>query len=214
MSSASQAPRDTATVKRQKATLRRTIQRQRTTRSEQQRQADDAARFRLLRDFLADGLPETAAIYVSVPPEPSTRELITWLAGRDTRVLLPVLTAPTDTGEVIGPPDWAPYAGPDRLREGRLSIIEPDTEPIGAAGLRVAQLIVCPGLAGNARGERLGRGGGWYDRALAEADPAAVAVLPLNDDELCDQIPLDAWDRRVDVLVTPSRVIPCPSGDR
>lgn len=189
--------------------MRRTILRRRKVRPGQQRESDDAARFTLLRDFLSTVAPDTVASYLSAPPEPETRGVIEWLASRDVRVLLPVLTQPPDDDQLIGPPDWAPWAGTDRLREGRLSIIEPDTESVGAAGLNTAQVIICPGLAGNEHGQRLGRGGGWYDRALADAGATAVTVLPLNDDELEADIPVDSWDRLVDVIVTPVRIIDC-----
>lgn len=196
-------------IKRAKRDLRRAIVQQREARSVPERESDDAARFGLLCDVVSSHAPTTVAVYLSVPPEPDTRRLIDWLAAHNIVVLLPVLTTPASDDQLIGPPDWAPHAGNDRLRQGRLSIIEPDTEPVGGSGLKAAQLIICPGLAGNDHGQRLGRGGGWYDRALANADSSAVTLLPLNDDELYEQIPVDHWDRRVDVIVTPARVIDC-----
>lgn len=205
---------DASAVRQAKASLRRNVLRRRKDRSRQQREADDAARLIHLRDLLSSFAPVTVAIYLSSPPEPATDQLIEWLSSRDVRVLLPVLTEPAKEGQLIGPPSWATYAGPDRLREGRLSIVEPDTEPLGGAVLDSADVIVCPGLAGNERGQRLGRGGGWYDRALADASADAITVLPLNDDEVEDDIPVDAWDRPMTFIVTPQHVIEClaPSG--
>lgn len=205
---------DASTVRRAKASLRRSVLRRRTDRSRQQRETDDAARLIHLCDLLSSFAPSTVATYLSAPPEPATDQLIDWLSSRDVRVLLPVLTEPVEEGQLIGPPDWAPYAGWDRLREGRLSITEPDTDPLGGAALATADVIVCPGVAGNRRGQRLGRGGGWYDRALAHAAPDASTVLPLNDDELEDDIPLDPWDWSMDFIVTPHEMIDCRAHSR
>ena len=60
-------------------------------------------------------------------------------------------------------------------------------------------------------GTRLGRGAGYYDRALA-AVPGAIKGGPLRiavafDDEVDDSVPHDAWDQPVDVIVTPTRIL-------
>ena len=122
-------------------------------------------------------------------------------------MLLPVLSHPI--GGRLDRPAWAPYEGPDALRTGAFSILEPTGEPLPSEQLPEAELIVCPGLAANRQGDRLGRGGGWYDRALKHASQSAPVWLLLNDDEVLDTIPIQPWDRRVDVIVTPTRMITC-----
>ena len=63
---------------------------------------------------------------------------------------------------------------------------------------------VVPALAVSRDGVRLGRGGGYYDRALAHARPGAVLVAVVFDDELLDEVPAEAHDHRVTAVVTPS----------
>jgi 5-formyltetrahydrofolate cyclo-ligase len=53
-------------------------------------------------------------------------------------------------------------------------------------------------------GIRLGRGGGFYDRALTHVRPDAVLVAVVFDDELVDELPAEPHDQRVTVVVTPS----------
>ena len=53
-------------------------------------------------------------------------------------------------------------------------------------------------------GVRLGRGGGYYDRALRLARADAVVVALVFDDELVDELPAEPHDRRVTAVVTPS----------
>ena len=107
-------------------------------------------------------------------------------------MLLPVLSHPI--GGRLDRPAWAPYEGPDALRTGAYSILEPTGDPLPSEQLPEAELIVCPGLAANRQGDRLGRGGGWYDRALEHASQSAPIWLLLNDDEVLDTIPTQPWD--------------------
>ena len=72
-----------------------------------------------------------------------------------------------------------------------------------------SELVFCPGLAANELGDRLGRGGGWYDRALLHASQSAPVLVLLNADEVLETIPTQPWDRRVDVIVTPDRLTTC-----
>jgi len=185
-----------------KDVLRRAVQLRRESRTSAQRTADDEARLAVLDAALSARLPRTVAAYLSAGVEPGTLQLVGWLAARDVTVLLPVLRR--------GPaPAWAPYGGPDALQQGRHGILEPATEPLPDGGLVRAELVLCPGLAANRRGDRLGRGGGWYDRALVAADPAAPVWVLLNADEVLEAIPAQAWDRPVDAIVTPEALLPC-----
>jgi 5-formyltetrahydrofolate cyclo-ligase len=66
-------------------------------------------------------------------------------------------------------------------------------------------------------GHRLGRGGGFYDRALDRARPDALVVALIHDEELLDLVPTAPHDRPVHVAVTPTgvhrlRTVPGPGG--
>lgn len=139
---------------------------------------------------------EIVACYASRPGEPDTWELIDALAAAGTRVLLPVLARE---------PDWAWYTGRDNLRESRRGILEPIGIALGSGVLVRADWIWVPGLAATPRGERLGTGGGWYDRALLKASPLARTGILLYDGEVVDDLPTEPWDRRVQFLLTASR---------
>lgn len=148
----------------------------------------------------------TVALYGSVGDEPDSWALIDTLFGGGHTVLLPVLGRRAD-GSVRRDPDWAQYRGPDGLRVGFAGILEPTTAPLGADGLAAAGLIWCSALAATPTGERLGTGGGWYDRALTHADPGATIAVLLRDAEVLDAVPTEPFDRRVDLIVTESRTL-------
>jgi 5-formyltetrahydrofolate cyclo-ligase len=199
---------DDLAVKSAKALLRRAVSLRRDLRSSTQRRADDAARFEVLRRRLsADRRPHLVAAYLSCGSEPGTLQLVAWLAAQRIPVLLPVMTTPE--GSVRPDAAWAPYGGPDALKVGVLSILEPTTELAPGDSLARADLIICPALAANTSGDRLGRGGGWYDRALQHAAPDGRLWALLNDDEVLEAIPTRSWDRRVGAIVTPARFIDC-----
>ncbi len=65
-------------------------------------------------------------------------------------------------------------------------------------------VVAVPAVAVARNGVRLGRGGGYYDRALAHARAGATVVALVFDDELVDDLPAEPHDRRVTAVVTPS----------
>ena len=67
-------------------------------------------------------------------------------------------------------------------------------------------LVVVPGLAFDAQGRRLGRGGGFYDRFLAQSDLRAWTCGFAFQEQLVPEIPTDANDRPVDMLVTDCQI--------
>ena len=70
-----------------------------------------------------------------------------------------------------------------------------------------ASVVVVPALAVDRVGNRLGQGGGYYDRALRRADPAAFTVALVYDVEVLEAVPTDPHDRTVAAAVTPGVVL-------
>ena len=91
-----------------------------------------------------------------------------------------------------------------RLVPGRYGILEPGADCPKVAPEDI-DLILVPGVAFDARGGRLGQGGGYYDRFLPGTRALRVGVCP--DFALLDAVPLRAHDARMDGIVTPERTI-------
>ena len=87
------------------------------------------------------------------------------------RVLLPALLPDNDL-------DWGAYTGTGlpRARPARraMDLFEPAGERLGPDAVLEADVVLLPGLAVDARGMRLGRGGGSYDRVLARLERAGA----------------------------------------
>ncbi len=139
------------------------------------------------------------AAYVSQDGEPGTAPLIEALRSRQIEVLLPILRDDFDL-------DWATYA-PGELRPGRFGLTVPTTSPLGVDAISTASVVVCPGVAVDRSGNRLGRGGGSYDRALLRCGSDVLRVQLAFDDEVVDGVPVDAHDQPVDVIVTPTTTL-------
>ncbi len=159
---------------------------------------------RALRDTVL-GLPETGmagtiAAYLSVGTEPETTGLVFALWKRGSYVLLPVVLDDFDL-------DWASYEGPDSLAPGPFGLLEPTEPRRGPDAIRSADLVIVPALAADRDGNRLGRGGGCYDRALARVGPSVPTVALLYDDELLDEVPVGPHDQRIRAVAQPTRGI-------
>lgn len=142
-------------------------------------------------------MASSIAAYVSLDTEPGTRSLLFALWKRGSYVLLPRLLPDGDL-------DWASYEGPDSLEAGPHGLLQPTEPPRGVDAIKAADVVLVPALAVDQRGNRLGQGGGSYDRALARVGPAILTVGLVYDGELLEDLPTDAHDQRVRAVVTPS----------
>lgn len=179
-----------------KSMLRKKILAARANLSVAERRAAGRALCDMVLEMPETGMAGTIAAYVSVGWEPETGALLFALYKRGSYVLLPVVTADRDL-------DWASYEGPGSLGPGPHGLLEP-TEPVrGPAAITSADLIIVPALAADRHGNRLGRGAGCYDRALARVGPAVPTIALLYEHELVDEVPAGPLDQPVRVVAQP-----------
>lgn len=119
--------------------------------------------------------------YEPMPREPGSPELLQALSSRGCTVYVPVLLADRDL-------DWKQWKTPQAL---------------GVDAMSRADVVIVPALAVDRRGVRLGRGGGSYDRALAQAPAEALVVALLHRRELIAQLPAQPWDVPVAAVAAP-----------
>ena len=63
-------------------------------------------------------------------------------------------------------------------------------------------VVVVPGLAFTTRGERLGQGGGWYDRFLPQVRSDCTTIGVCFGPQLVESLPTEPHDVRLDHVVT------------
>lgn len=128
------------------------------------------------------------------------------LATRGQRFLLPL----------IGPGNllrFAPWSIGDRVQPNRYGIPEPVTPRAWLAPFQL-DLVFVPLLAFDRHGNRLGYGGGFYDRSFAflkdqlrPTEPLLVGIA-YGFQELAEIIP-EPWDISLDFIATEHELIPC-----
>jgi 5-formyltetrahydrofolate cyclo-ligase len=148
-------------------------------------------------------LPEVRAaarvfVYVSFRREVPTRPLLEGLLAREVQVAVPRIEGDRMTARALR--RWSD------LVDGTMGIPTSDG-PVVPSPIQVA---LCPGLAFDLQGGRLGYGGGYYDRWLRE-HPEALPVALAVDPAVVEQVPVEAHDVRMARVVTPSRVLYCGS---
>ena len=153
---------------------------------------------RHLREWLAGQPARTIAAFAALPGEPMLLELIAEFPER--RWVLP---------RVDGETMRFHFADPAALVAGSYGIQEPPKDsPVCPTG--EIDLFLCPGMAFTPGGIRLGRGKGYYDRALAHANLESTKVGVCFREQVVPQLPADAHDVPMHFLATPDRIAPCP----
>ena len=98
---------------------------------------------------------------------------------------------------------FAPWRAGAPLVTNRFGIPEPDLDPDDGLPASAMAMLVLPLVGFDARCNRLGMGGGWYDRSLAfrHARPAPpLFVGAAFAVQQCDAIPTQPWDVRLDAV--------------
>jgi 5-formyltetrahydrofolate cyclo-ligase len=93
---------------------------------------------------------------------------------------------------------------PAELKPGAFGIPEPTGAEIVPPEKLGRALICVPGVAFTQTGQRLGRGGGYYDRLLAAAPPQVVSAGLAYSFQVLDRLPESPHDRRLDLIITES----------
>ena len=144
----------------------------------------------------------TVATYVSMGSEIPTIPLLQLILERGIKPLVPRLGRGLDVG-------WSELNRISSLQAVPAAITgiqrpdEPSSPSFGPELLRRANLIVLPALGVDRHGTRLGRGGGWYDRALTHRNQNAPIIAVCWPWEVHEQaLPHQTHDIGVDAAVT------------
>ena len=182
-----------------KAALRASVLERRARRSESDRDSAAQAIAAHLAGVAFAQVP-TVAAYLSMGSEPGTGPLIDLLLSRGTEIIVPV----TADGAL----DWVRYEPDAPLTRSPLGVPEPDGPRLGADALAGAGLVIAPALAVDHAGWRLGRGAGYFDRALAHARGPICALV--HADELVPVVPHEPHDVPVQLVVTEAGIFRVP----
>lgn len=201
-------------AKTAKATIRTAHRRRRATLSQQHLEAAGAALALHGAEWarsLSDGTPATVCVYFAVGAEPPTLPLITRLHLNGHPVLLPVCLPGRELAWVY----WDPDAGFEQSEYA--PILEPRGKRLGVDVAGTAGALFIPATAVDLAGNRVGQGGGYYDKFLGHLATAGKNIplaAVIYDEELLPAggIPEEEFDRPVPAILAPSGYRPLGGG--
>jgi len=141
----------------------------------------------------------TVGLYRSDEGEAPSRGYIKFFFERGNRIALPRVTTLDKPMEFRLHTD--PWEESD-LESGVWGLRQPGL----GAPVVVPDVLFMPLVGFTAEGDRLGQGGGYYDRYLA-AHPQVAAIGMAWDIQEVPQLPLEPHDMRLSAIVTPTRVL-------
>lgn len=160
-----------------------------------QRLIQQAANFQPLQTV------NSIALFISMDEELNTRPLIEWLWQNGKQVYLPRIH-PFAEGELI----FQRYTAQTPLIRHKFGIWEPIADVTQITPRSALEMIFVPLVGFDARGERLGMGGGYYDRTLQGW--TETSLLPVGiayDCQFVAEIPREAWDIPLAAVLTPTQ---------
>ena len=155
----------------------------------QQQQAEDSITQQALALIEAQNA-QHIALYVSFDGEISTEKLIKTLWAQDKHVYLPVLH-PFNPNHLL----FLRYLPDTLMLKNKFGIWEPKLNVQNVLPLKELDILFTPLVAFDKQGNRLGMGGGFYDRTLQNwRNSSFIPVGLAHQCQQVEQLPTEVWD--------------------
>lgn len=133
--------------------------------------------------------------FISMSKEVDTTFLITQAWNDKKEVFVPVT-------ESEGRMYFVPYLEKDELFKTKLGVWEPKKEKMEQTFPQEKDLFLVPGAVFDEQGNRIGYGGGYYDRYFALGGNYKKIGIAFSFQLLKETIPSEKLDRKVDEVIT------------
>jgi 5-formyltetrahydrofolate cyclo-ligase len=143
----------------------------------------------------------TVMVYMALPQEVQTKQIIAQARQSQKRVAVPVIRGQALVAVALS-------EAPTQLRRGRFGILEPYETPCVVHPQEI-DCIAVPGLAFDARGGRLGFGKGYYDRFLRQLPVTTYRCGLAFGMQVVPCVPQAPHDICMHGIVTEQGYIPC-----
>lgn len=147
------------------------------------------------------------ALYLTSDGELDTQPLIETLWQQGVTVYLPRLH-PFSKGNLL----FFRYLPTSHLIQNRLKIWEPKLDISEMILPQDLDVIITPLVAFDEQGNRMGMGGGYYDRCLSDwqltGKPYPIGYA--HDCQRVESLPTEHWDIPLPLIVTPSNILFVP----
>ena len=183
-------------------TIRDSMRAKRNSLNDKERNDSALSLLDILRDQAWFLKATCVAGYLSSDGEISPTPAIEYLLGQQQLVTLPVI------GSQSGQMQFCKWSAGQPLTKNRFGILEPESSEV--VPLDAHSLILTPLVAFDDQGNRIGMGGGYYDRFLSTRMPFSDRPLVVGvayDFQQLDKIIAEEWDAKMDAVVTDKEVI-------
>ncbi len=144
----------------------------------------------------------TVLFYVNFRSEVATRRMIEQALSHGKRILAPKVEHHRRELRLFEIKDLS-----DDLESGYMNIYEPVEKRTREASPEEPDMVVMPGVGFDGNGNRLGYGGGYYDRLALKLKPDVRLVALAFEEQVVNEIPSLPHDRKTDIIITEKRVI-------
>lgn len=138
------------------------------------------------------------AAFLPLPSEPPIVAGLADAHERGHQILVPVICPEQQL-------NWVRWTPTSSLSYNSLGIGEPSGKRLSAQSFIEADLRLIPALAYDLHGKRLGQGGGYYDRLLAQLSAHQLGSSTIGvvfDHEILDGLPCNSWDASLNYVLT------------
>jgi len=133
-------------------------------------------------------------VYVSAPEETDTGNFINFLLNRNKEVYVPVIEENSIKAARI--------TSLGNLEKGSLNIYEPKKDEREYIPSDNLDLVIVPGVSFTQKGDRLGRGAGFYDKFLKEVGKRTRIIGLCYKNQIMEELPTEPHDIKVDEVIT------------
>lgn len=143
----------------------------------------------------------TIAITISNKPEVDTKEIIESLWLKNKKVVVPKCNPKNRSMDFYAIQHF------QQLESVYMDLLEPIPEVTELVAAEEIDCIIVPGIVFDCYGNRIGYGGGYYDRYLTHFEGPLISLA--FDIQLVESIPFEPHDLPIDLIFTESKQIDC-----
>ncbi len=188
-------------IKQAKSLLRAELLKRRSELSEDYIKQSSFVMFEKIRSLECYEKAKCIMIYVSYQNEIYTHDFINEMINEGKKVLTPICNK--DHSMTLAVTTQFPKG----FKPTKMGILEiPSEDAIGAEESEI-DIIITPGLAFSPNGDRLGYGGGYYDRLFEKTRKDCLKICPCFDNFIIEDIPTGFFDTPVDMIISEKRSI-------
>lgn len=152
---------------------------------------------------------QSILMYVSFRSEVDTKKYLNDILKLNKKLILPLVDTRRKVLKLYE------VKNTNELQPGYMGILEPGILRYRRCSLKDIDLVIIPGTGFDPMGNRLGYGGGYYDKLLSMesrelADVKHITTVALAfEEQIGDKIPSEPHDIKVDMIVTDERLVQC-----